>query len=1027
MANFKHFVPLALLLGGLPVGASRAQEALALVTRPSSVSQSLAGMGLAFSAGTRVADAPADRPITGRVTQANGEGLPGVTVLVKGTSNGIGTDAEGRYTLNVPEGATLVFSSLGFVTQEQTVTGATLDVVLVADTKALDEVVVVGYGTQKRADVTGSVASVPIDRLEKLPVSNIAQALQGAVAGVQITSSSSVPGSQPSIQVRGVRSITAGTDPYIILDGVPFPGNFNDISPTDIASIEILKDASSTAIYGTRGSNGVILVTTKHGKNGKAQIRYTGYGGPEFIAHKLKLMDGPAYAAKYAAFKAQMGLTGDPVPNYGELPNYQAGTETDWVKLIGQQGFVQDHNLSVSGGTNDVKYYLSGDYFKQQGVLQGYQFRRISIRSNLDANLTPWLRIGTSAFYANSNDDGGRADLNLAQAASPYGVPYNPDGTYNLYPQFPEQLYGNPLLGLTTQRLSRVNLLTGTGYAEVTPTFVEGLMYRVNASYSYRPYYNAGYTGRGYGDRRGTAFVTNDNRANYTVENILIYNKDIDKHHFDLTALYSAQQNTFYTTTTTATGFINDQIGFGSIGSASNPPVVSSYDERRALISQMGRLNYNYDSRYLFTATVRRDGSSVFGGNASKYATFPSVALGWNVANEAFLKDNARISQLKLRFSYGTTGNEGIPPYGTITGLTQGQYVYGGTSVTSLQAVTTTNASGVPTAGLGNGNLRWESTTSANYAVDFGLFKDRITGSVEYYQATTKDLLLARLIPIITGYSAVLDNIGKVQNRGLEVTLNTVNVQMPAFTWSTAFNFSANRNKVLELYGNGSDDIVNRRFIGKPLNAVYDYVKVGVWQVGEDASKQDPGAKPGDLKFADLNGDGKITSLDRQYLGTQLPDYTAGLTNTFAYKGLSLRVFLQTVQGVLRNNEQLNRADFGGRINQPAEIGYWTAQNMSNDRPALSYFNTRGYGYASDASYVRLKDVTLSYTLPAPIVESLKLGSVSAYVSGRNMYTWTKWIGWDPEQPFSQDNRNVNTNNFPTVASYVIGLSLGLR
>ncbi|AMJ66369.1 hypothetical protein AXW84_13705 [Hymenobacter sp. PAMC 26628] len=379
----------------------------------------------------RPAAALPDLTVTGIVADEKGQGLPGTTIVLKGTTVGATTDADGEFALRIPDGTaapTLVVSSIGYVRQEIAVGDrTTFTIKLVPNTQDLNEVVVVGYGTQKRADVTGSVASVPMDRLERLPVSNVAQALQGAVAGVNISTSSSVPGAQPSIQVRSVRSITAGTDPYIILDGVPFPGNFNDISPTDIASIKILKDASSTAIYGTRGSNGVILVTTKHGKSGKAQIRYTGYGGPEYIAHKLQLLDGAGYTAKYAAFKTQMGLTGDPVPNYGELPNYQASTETDWIKTIGQQGFIQDHNLAVSGGTDDVKYYLSGDYFKQQGVLQGYQFRRISIRSNLDANLTPWLRVGTSAFYSNSNDDAGRTDLNLAVSSSPYGLPYNPN------------------------------------------------------------------------------------------------------------------------------------------------------------------------------------------------------------------------------------------------------------------------------------------------------------------------------------------------------------------------------------------------------------------------------------------------------------------------------------------------------------------------------------------------------------------------------------------------------------------------
>ncbi|QKG54432.1 SusC/RagA family TonB-linked outer membrane protein [Hymenobacter sp. BRD67] len=964
--------------------------------------------------------------VSGTVLDEKGMGMPGATVVLKGTSLGTSTDAEGRFTLSIPDGTptpTLVISSIGYVRQEIVMGGrSTFTVNLAPNSQDLNEVVVVGYGTQKRADVTGSVASVPQDRLERLPVSNVAQAIQGAVAGVTVTTGSSVPGAQSSIQIRGVRSITANTDPYVILDGVPFPGNFNDISPSDIANIEILKDASATAIYGTRGSNGVILITTKHGKNGKPQIRYNGYAGPEYINNNLRPMSGDEYVAKYKAYTTQAKINPTPVPNSGELANYNAGSTTDWMKLIGQQGFIQDHNLSVSGGTPDVKYYLSGDYFNQRGTIQGFQFRRISLRSNLDANLTPWLRIGTSAFYANSNNDGGQASLSLAQAMSPYGVPFNPDGTYNIYPMFPELLYVNPLLGLTTTRLNRVNQLTGTGYAEVKPTFIDGLTYRLNASYSYRPFYTATYTGRAANDLRGTATILNDLRTNYTVENILTYNKNFGKHHFDLTALYSAQENTYITTNERASGFINDVTAFNNIGSGSIPPTIGSYDERRELVSQMGRLNYNYDSRYLFTATARRDGSSVFGANASKYATFPSVAVGWNITNEAFLKDNSILNQLKLRFSYGVTGNEGINPYQTLTGESQVQYVYGGVTATGLRANI-----------LGNPNLKWESTTSSNVALDFGLFKNRITGTVELYDATTKDLLLARQIPTVSGYNSILDNIGSVNNKGIEVTLSTVNVQHNDFTWGTNFNISANRNRVIELLGNGADDIGNKRFIGKPLGAIYDYVKTGVWQVGEDPSTQDPGAKPGDLKFKDVNGDGKIDASDRQYLGSTLPDYTAGLTNTFTYKGLSLRVFLQTAQGVLKNNDLLNRADYAGRINQPAVIGYWTADNMSQDRPSLVYLNQRGYGYPSNASYTRLKDVTLSYALPAAALDWAGLGGLSVYVSGRNLYTWTKWIGWDPEQNYAQGYGAGNTEgafpnpNFPNVATYVFGVNLTLR
>ncbi|UOR04950.1 TonB-dependent receptor [Hymenobacter aerilatus] len=971
---------------------------------------------------TTEAAALVDQTITGRVTDDKGQPLPGATVVVKGTTIGAGTDADGRFSLVVPtasQNGTLLISSIGFTSQEFPLgSRTTFDVRLATDTKALEEVVVVGYGTQKRSDVTGSVVSVPQDRLEKLPVSNVAQALAGAVAGVNIVTSSAVPGAQPSIRIRGVRSITANADPYIVVDGVPFPGNLNDINTNDIASIEVLKDASSTAIYGTRGSNGVILISTKRGKTGKPEIRYNGYAGPEFFVNNLTPLDGPAYAQKYQDFAAQRGFTPtQPLPNAAEVVNLAAGKTVDWMKEIQQTGSIQDHNLSISGGTNDVKYFVSGEYFKQRGTLKGFQFQRVSLRSNIDADLTPWLRIGTSSFFSTNNDNGGRADLTLAQVTSPYGNLYNPDGSYAIWPQLPELLIKNPLLALNTTRESVVNQLTGTGYAEVAPTFAKGLKYRLNATYSFRPYRYAYYEGRNFGNLNGYAQLVNDERRNYTIENILSYAHDFDKHHVDVTALYSSQQNTYFTTTENASGFVNDEIGFNGIGGGSLPPTISSYSERRALLSQMGRINYNYDSRYLLTVTARRDGSTVFGANTDKYGVFPSVALGWNVANEAFLQDNAFLNELKLRFSYGTTGNEAIGPYGTITGLSQLQYAYNGVTTVGLR----------PNI-IGNADLKWERTTSANYAVDFGVLKNRIVGTVEYYVAKTNDLLLNRQLPIITGYNSILANVGSVRNQGVDVALTTRNIDKPDFSWETNMNVSVVRNRVLQIYGTGGDDIGSNLFIGKSLGGIYTYEKVGVWQVGEDPSGQDASAKPGDLKFRDVNGDGKIDSNDRTYQGSTIPEWQGGITNTFRYKGLSLRVFFQTVQGVLRNNGNLNFVDLGGRSNTPEEVGYWTPENRSQDRPGLNYNNPRGYSYPSDASFTRLKDVTLNYNFPSTLTEKLRLGNLSVYVSGRNLYTWTDWVGWDPEQSYTVGNGTGNGGtNYPNVRSLVVGLNVSLR
>jgi TonB-linked SusC/RagA family outer membrane protein len=431
----------------------------------------------------------------------------------------------------------------------------------------------------------------------------------------------------------------------------------------------------------------------------------------------------------------------------------------------------------------------------------------------------------------------------------------------------------------------------------------------------------------------------------------------------------------------------------------------------------MIRVNYSFDRRYLLTVTARRDGSSVFGNETKKYATFPSVAVGWNISNENFMQGFEFISSLKIRASYGKSGNQAIQPYQTFSTQSLAPYVYSGS--TSI---------GIIPSNLGNARLRWETTASTNLGLDFGLFDNRVNGSVEVYQATTDDLLLRRQLPRITGFVSIWDNVGKTENRGVEVTLNTVNIQASDFSWESGLNFSFNNNKVVELYGDSKDDIGNRLFIGKPLNAVYDFRLIGVWQQGEDASKHDPGAKPGDLKFADLNNDGKITSLDREYLGSSLPKFIAGLTNTIRYKNFSLTAFLQSFQGSKKPNAMLNRADFGGRTNQPAAIGYWTKENKSNERPALSYWNPRGYGYPVNSSYTRLKDITLTYRVGPRFLDRYKIGSLAIYASGRNIHTFTDWIGWDPEQFYDGTaDSNNNRDNYPNVASYVLGINLSLR
>lgn len=959
--------------------------------------------------------------VSGKVLNAVNEPVANVTILEKGTSNGTSTKEDGSFRIEITgNSAVLVFSSIGYLDQEIPVSGAsTLNITLSDNISDLNQVIVVGYGTQKRADVTGAVVSVPKSRLTQLPVTNVLHAMEGAVPGVTITQPSAIPGTSANILVRGQNSITATTGPLIVVDGIPFNkagGLTNDINPNDIASIEILKDASAVAIYGTNGANGVVLITTKRGTTGKPQIRYNAYVGLDDIAHMLEPLDAAAYVQKYEDFLKQRGLPQQNIlENQYEIANYNAGKTVDWIKEATRQGIITDHNLSISGGTKDVKYYISGDYLKQQGVVKGFQYNRVSLRANLDVNITEYLSAGTNLFFTSNNYDGGRANFYFAAAMSPYGTLYNTNGKYEIYPVFQELLYTNPLLGLYTDRVDRSKNLNGNLYAELKPAFLKGLKYRVNASYSYIPVRRSNYTGRDANNTLGSATVEFAETNSWIIENILTYNKDWARHHIDFTGLYSAQQRNYFTSNASATGFINDELSFNNLGAGATQ-TGGSYRDKYSLVSQMARVNYSYDGKYLLTLTARRDGSSVFGKNTDKYGLFPSVAVGWNVSREMFMSSVSFIDNLKLRASYGKSGNEGIPVYGTVTTAGTVRFPFSGTSTI-----------GVLANNLGNANLQWETTTGMNFGLEFALFKNRISGTVDFYLTRTEDNLLRRRIPIITGYTDVLDNLGKVKNRGIDIMLNTVNVKTSHFTWESNINFSSNNNTLVSLYGDGKDDVGNRWFLGQSIRVAYDYRMVGIWQEGEDASQWDPGVKPGDIKFEDVNGDKKITADDRVVLGTLNPKWIGGITNTFHYKNFHLNIFIQTVQGALKNNVTLTFADEGGRMNTPKDVGYWTAENRSNTRPSLAYFNTRGYGYPSDNSYTRLKDVSLSFTFPQGAIEKLGLGSLTLYVSGRNLYTFTDWVGWDPEYTYFFRGSDQWANNYPNTRSVVFGANVTLR
>ena len=974
--------------------------------------------------------------VRGSVKDTKGEPLIGVTVRVKGTTIGTITDINGVFTLsNVPRNASLEISYVGMKSQDIPVNGRTvIDVVMEEESEMLEEVVVVGYGTQRKSDVTGSVTSVPKDRFSKLPVTNVLQAIQGVAAGINITQASSIPGDAPSVMVRGRNSINASSEPYIVVDGVPLSktdGSLNDINPNDIESMEILKDASATAIYGTNGANGVILITTKRGTSGKPVIRYNGYGGVEGMSHVLEPGSPEQLLERYAEYARIQGASlyqGGPIRYQYEAENYANGKTVDWIDLVTQTGVIQDHNLSISGGRENVKYYVSGDFLTEKGVVKGYDYKRYSVRTNIDINSTDYLTVGANSYIVSHNRDGGRANLLNAAAMSPYAKVYEDDGTLTHYPMYSETLWANPLLPTTLHPERRQFNISVNGYGEVDFGNIwnpfTGLKYKLNAGYTYVPGRTDEYEGKSVYNMTGWGKIFNRETQTWTLENILTYSKDINVHHFDFTGLYAASRKHYQESTSEGSIFPNDDLEWGSLGAAATHKV-ASYADLYTSLSQMGRLNYSYDSRYLFTFTVRRDGSSVFGAN-NKYGVFPSVALGWNMSREKFMEPVVNVlNNMKIRLSYGKSGNEAIGVYQSLTKMSTSTLAMGKASHTTLKAQSS----------MGNDDLTWETTTGFNGGIDFGLWNNRINGTIDFYKTATTDLLLKRNLPLITGYENVWANMGETANSGIEATINSKNIVGKNFTWSSGIVLSWNKNKIVELYGDGKDDLGNRWFIGHPIGVIYDYTMVGIWQEDEIAAGKhlnwDPVAQAGDVKLADISGpegkpDGKIDDNDRSILGQTTPKWIGGLTNTFSYKDFSLSIFINTVQGLKRNNVEIGIAsDEMGRRNGPAEIGFWTPENKSNKWRSLSNTSNRhGYGFPCDASYTRIKDITLSYNLPQTLIKKMGINGLQLYLSGRNLYTFTDWIGWDPEardDPRGSGNWSIN---YPLVRSYILGVNV---
>lgn len=950
---------------------------------------------------------------SGVVKDQKGDPLSGVSVILKSGKSGTTTATDGTFTISVSAATDiLIFSFAGYKTSEfKAPPSGNLQVTMEIDNRSLDEVIIVGYGSQKKSDITGAVASLSKDKLEMVPNTNIAQAMQGAIPGVVVQTISAGAGPGQTIMIRGRNSIKANNDPLIVLDGVPYTGDISDINPSDVESIEILKDASSAAIYGSRGANGVVLVNSKTGKNGKTVLSYDGKYGTQKYANLPDLMTGK----EFYDFKFQRE------PNYltqTEKDIYESGNYTDWMDLSTRIGSSHQHNLSASGNVKDVKFYISGSYLDVKGVEVNDNFKRSTIRLNVDAKISKWLTLGTrtNLTYA---DQSGASPSSAVFRMNPLSKPYDEDGKLTIYP-WPEDIYfPNPLQEILFDNKDLSYQVNTNNYLLVNVPFVPGLSYRLNTGVGLgvRDYanYSPRTTATGF-EVQGLANTSRIISSNTVIENILSYSKEIKKHTVFATAVYSFEENKSSGNKLTARGFPHDFLSWyaGAQASVSTPSYTSN---RTVLLSQMLRLNYSYDSRYLLTLTGRRDGFSGF-GEENKWGFFPSVAVGWNIKNESFFSSKI-VDELKLRASFGLNGNQAVGPYETISRLTSYDIISNGASLP-----------GYKPSKLGLDNLGWESSRTINFGIDFSLLRNKISGDINVYKTNTTDLLLDRAISPVQGITSITQNIGQTENRGIELSLNTRNINNKKFKWNTSGNMALMENKIVSLYGlkdeNGKelDDVLNTWFIGKPIRVNYGYKMIGVWQSKEADEAAFWGSKPGYVKIQDVQGDKILNANDKQIVGHLDPNFLWGLTNIFTYGNLSFSFFIHGVHGVTKANPLMEDDVYPAVRRNTIVKNWWTPNNPTND----FYMNDKDAAkmagidfegddqYYENASFIRLKDVTLSYSFPKNFIGKAGFDRVRLYLAGRNLYTITKWRGLDPEL---DEQRAI-----PLQKELVIGLNL---
>ncbi|WP_209329993.1 SusC/RagA family TonB-linked outer membrane protein [Lunatimonas salinarum] len=1001
------------------------------------------------------------RTVTGVVkSQGDSELIPGVSVLVKGTQRGTVTDIDGEFTLEVSNGEVLVASFIGYETKETEVTSSIsrLEIFLNSSYSDLGEVIVVGYGTQRKSDLTGSVGSVSAEALQERPAASLNQALSGRIQGVNVSVNSGRPGGRANIRIRGNTSVSIANDPLYVIDGVIIHATglangstpIDYINPNDIASVEVLKDASATAIYGARGANGVILVTTKRGSSKGGIITYDTDFSVGVLPRKIPLLNSEEFlrveelayqnAQKYDPNGFANGIYRDPRLKRTDPRLFDSNGnplyDTDWQDESFRQALTQNHQLAFTGGNEKDSYGVFLNHRNEEGLMRGSWLKRYAARFVFDSQIKDWLKVGGSLAYNDQRESqidplgaGGIIAMRQVLEALPIIPVRYPDGSWGGNEHYPGMEGGNNPLQVVEDRVYHLNTQTVLGNVYANFYLAKGLEFRsilatniINQRIDYYGGRMLNFIAR---NQRGDASVTNDRHNSWQFENYLTYNKEIDENQsFSALLGLSWQQVDRFNSLARSQDFQDDYFKFNNLGAGANVFQTQSGTSSYALNSYFGRFNYNLKEKYLVTFTGRIDGSSKFGA-ANQYAVFPSAAVAWRVSEEDFLKSSNTVSNLKLRASYGVTGNSEIPAFQSLAGMGNYTVIFGDQ-----------RAIGLGVNRLANPDLRWERTFQTDMGMELGLFNNRLTLELDLYRKLTRDMLLNAPVPSSSGYSTVTQNIGSMENKGVEIALNSVNVDTKGFKWDTHFNISMNRNTVLELTG-GADIFTGSTIIreGEPVSSFFGFVHLGTWNLDEADLAASFGKRPGDIRYEDVNGDGAINDRDRVVMGQGIPKGFGTLMNTFSYKNFELLVDLQFMygNGVLWRSKHSAEDRTGIANSFKTVLNAWTPQNQDTNiaeiRPMSAGYNTfNDTDRLQDGSFLRGRNLMFAYVFQPQLIERLQLSRLRAFVSVQNFFLSTPFQGYDPEVSTSGAafDQGVDLYAYPKPRVFMLGLNIGL-